>query len=73
MDVRVDSPSGKFYDVSVNGGLCIGLIKVFDEIEDIPCQAWIYDKLQNQIVHSTPHFIGSYLGYTWRKTYTSTP
>ena len=73
INVRVETPTGKFHDVGVEGSLCRELIHVFDEIEDIPCQAWIYEKLNNKIVHSTPHYIGSYLGYKWHKAHLITP
>ena len=69
INVEVTTPSGSFYVIGVEGGKCRELIHVFDEIEDIPCQAWIYERLSNQIVHSTPHFVGEYLGYEWRKQY----
>ena len=65
--VQVTTPSNKFYDIGVEGALCRQLIHVLKEVEDIPCQAWIYDKLNNKICHSTPHFIGEYLGYKWKK------
>jgi hypothetical protein len=69
-NVEIITPTGKKYTVGVEGNLCRRLIKVFDEIDDIPCQSWIYGKLDTKIVQSTPHFIGSYLGYTWQKQYT---
>ena len=69
INVHITTPTGKDFVVDVEGSKCLKLIKVFDEIEDMPCQAWIYNKLSSQIIRSTPHFIGSYLGYTWRKQY----
>lgn len=71
--VHIRTPTGKEYVIDVEGNKCIKLIKVFEEIEDMPCQAWIYNKLNALIVKSTPHFIGSYLGYTWRKQYQVMP
>ena len=68
-NIQVTTPTGRDYVVGVEGSICQQLIKVFDEIKDVPCQAWIYDKLNEKITKSTPHFIGSYLGYTWRKQY----
>ena len=67
ISIQVDTPTGKQYKVAVNGNICQRLVHVFDEIDDIPCQSWIYEKLNDKIVHSTPYFIGSYLGYKWRK------
>ena len=66
--IEVETPTGKKYPVGVEGFICRQLVHVFNEIDDIPCQSWIYEKLNAKIVHSTPYFIGSYLGYTWRKT-----
>ena len=69
IDVDVVTPTDKTYVVKVEGKIVRFLIGVFDEIPDIPCQAWIYPRLEKQIVKSAPHYIGAYLGYTWRKHY----
>ena len=67
INVRVETPTGKFYDVGVEGHICRELIHVLNEIEDIPCQAWIYEELNEKITKSTPHFKGTFLGYKWSK------
>ena len=68
-EVTVDTPTGKCYTITVEKNICFKLINVFEEIEDMACQAWIFNELNHRITKSDPHLIGSYLGYTWRKKY----
>ena len=67
INVRVETPTGQKYIIGVEGHICRELIYVFNEIEDIPCQAWIYEQLNEKITKSIPHFSGIFLGYKWYK------
>ena len=67
INIEVTTPTGRVYPIEVEGALCKKLIFVFDEVEDMPCKSWIYEKLNDKITQSTPYFNGTYLGYYWRK------
>lgn len=69
INIRVVTPTKLEYTIDVEGSICRHLINVFEEIKDIELQSWIYERLNDQIVHSLPFYSGSYLGYIWYKVH----